>query len=314
MRTKKIFSVFLLILLTLFYLSCARQKQQIIIFHGAALAPVIENIKPIAERNGFEIIAEASGSQVACRKITELGRSCDLLILADASMINTLCKDTCKWRIDFASDEIVLGVGVRAPWVTDAENYWHEVILREGTRLARVNENLSPMGYRTIFVLQLAEKLYNKPNLLSEFMKKCDVVVDDTLKLPPLLKSGEVDYAFIFRSTAWTHDIRHIPLDKKINLGDETLSYKDAVFILQTRTAKGITETEVKGEVITWTLSIPVSAISGKSISFVKFFLANINEVLCENALKPLSHPHFYGDLETHKKIFNDTLYKGILE
>ena len=31
----------------------------------------------------IEIIAEASGSQVACRKVTELGKECDLLMLAD---------------------------------------------------------------------------------------------------------------------------------------------------------------------------------------------------------------------------------------
>jgi len=309
---RKIF-LFVLLMASALCGSCSRPKQRVVIFHGAALAPVIEKIRLLAEKNGFEITAEASGSQVACRKITELGRVCDILILADASMVAELCADICKWRIDFATDEIVLGVGSRAPWITDAENYWYETVFRPETRLARVNETLSPMGYRTIFVLQLAEKLYKKNNLTADFLRKCDVVVDDTLKLPPLLKSGEIDYAFLFRSTAWTHEIRHIPLDKRINLGDEKCSYSDAEVILETKTASGTKNVKVRGELVTWTLAIPESEMSDKNISFVNFFLSHIGGILEEHALKPLSVPRFYGPRETHDKIFDKTAYVGDL-
>jgi len=61
----------------------------------------------------IELHGEISGSQEVCRKVTELGRECDLMLVADNQLFKEIASSYTTFRIDFAHDEIVLGVGIR---------------------------------------------------------------------------------------------------------------------------------------------------------------------------------------------------------
>jgi molybdate/tungstate transport system substrate-binding protein len=217
------------------------------------------------------------------------------VMLADNQLVTKLLGGVCDWRIDFATDEMVLGVGVRASNVEAAEKSWPEVVLGESISLARVDENLSPIGYRTLLALKLQERLTGG-GLCDRFVAKCQKTVDDVERLPPLLKNGEVDYALMYRSTCVAHAIRYIELDKRVNLASPDIDCSGA----EVRFAKlksGAPETVVmRGAPIVWTLVQPRDAENrAAAVDFVRYFLSRKAGAMDATGFRPLKRPRFYG-------------------
>lgn len=266
------------------------------IFHAAGLAPFLTRIHDAAENaSHISLQLEGSGSMEACRKVTEMGRPCDVLMLADEQLVKSQLAGVCRWRIDFAADELVLGVGERAPNIAQAEKFWPAVVLQPNTRLARVNENLSPIGYRTLLALRLQTLLDGQP-LTRRYLAKCAMVVDDVERIPPLLKSGEIDYAIVYRSTCVAHGIRFIPLDNRVNLSLPTIDYRQAVVHFE-KLKSGQPETvTVHGSPILWTLTVPtVSEHPLQARAFIQYLLARQLGQLADSGYTALPTPVFYG-------------------
>ena len=96
-----------------------------IIFLAACFSSLMDEIQKEAEKEiNLQMRPEISGSQVVCRKVTELGRDCDLMMVADHRLFKMIASSHVSWRIDFAHDEVVLGVGIRAKMVDEAEADW----------------------------------------------------------------------------------------------------------------------------------------------------------------------------------------------
>ncbi|MCX7591803.1 MAG: substrate-binding domain-containing protein, partial [Kiritimatiellae bacterium] len=237
--------------------ACRGPVAELRVFHAAGFSPVVNEIRSDCESKlGVRLQTEASGSVEVCRKVTELGRAADVLILADHSLVARLLPGVCTWRIDFATDEIVLGVGIRAPHTELSEQSWPEVILKDDVRLARTDENVSPLGYRTLMVLRLQEEIGSK-GLYDKFLTRCTRKVDDIERLVALLKTGECDYAFLHRSSAVAHRIRYIELDPRINLGFPDQDYA-RVSVQFRKPSSGAEETVVlHGAPAIWTLTQP---------------------------------------------------------
>ena len=270
----------------------APEKESLTVFMAAALSPAVNELrKEAGESQGLDLRPEASGSQVACRKITELGRRCDLLMLADNFLFKELASSQCSWRIDFALDEMVLGVGIRAKRVDDAEKDWLSVVRDKQVRLACADENLNPVGYRALMVWQLQDP---SGRLGSELKAKAVANVEDVSHLATLLKTGNADYAFLYRSTCVSNDIRYIALDKKINLGAEGEDYGKA----QVRIVAGKVnpkEVLLKGSPITMSLSVPsIAQNRDAAIKFITWLLCDKKDILVKNGLSPMK-PKFYG-------------------
>lgn len=299
--------------LCLLVTSCRQNNSQIDIriFHAAGMAPFLEQLAPRAQHDGLHLLTESSGSQMAIRKVTELGRACDVLILADPQLIAELCADHCEGRLDFATDSMVLGVGARAPRVPEAETAWQTVILDPAARLARVNETLGPIGYRTLLVLRLAEQIQEAHGLLSNFVKRCELVVDDVERLPPLLTSGEADYAFLYRSTAMAHGVRFIPLDPRINLGSMEQDYQQASVTFSALKAGTPRTVIVTGSPILWTLTIPRSADAHAAATFIRWWTRHLPALLESGGLIPIQPPRYSGPATWAARYCPDAVYSG---
>ncbi|NIQ67269.1 MAG: hypothetical protein GTN94_12155, partial [Candidatus Aminicenantes bacterium] len=61
--------------------------------------------------------------------------------------------------------------------VDEAEKNWPQVLLAPETILGRVNENLGPIGYRTLLCWKLKEKK-GFPGLMEKLKAKAEKVVD----------------------------------------------------------------------------------------------------------------------------------------
>lgn len=281
-------------------------KRTVRIFHAAGATALLEKLRePVLRDLGIELKLEGSGSQVAARKVTELGRTCDVIVLADADLVARMLSDQCSWRIDFATDAMVLAVGVRAPGVDDAEADWASVVTSQG-RLARVDEVFAPVGYRTLFVWELADAT-SHPGIAAALRDRTDVVVEDVGRLMPLLKTGQADYAFAYRSTCLASDVRYIELDPAINLSDPDIDYRRASVSATLPNGKTMT---FSGQPIIWTLTIPRSAEQPELARELVGYLISRSDLMREVGFTPIEPARRMGASDDENAI-EGTVYGG---
>ena len=293
----------LLVLLLLPVLSCRQREAPPVlrIFHAAGFAPFLEQIRDDCRRDlVVDLQTEGSGSQEACRKVSELGRPCDLLVLADNQLAAALLGRGCRWRIDFAADECVLGVGTRAPQVERAQKDWPAVVLDDRVRLARVDETLSPIGYRTLLVLTLQERL-GCPGLCERLLGKCSQVVDDVERLPPLLRSGQADYAILYRSTCIAHGIRYVELDPRVNLGSPEVDYTRAEVRFAKLKSGDREMVVIRGSPIVWSMVRPADGDGRDPAAFLDYVLSQKAGDLDAVGLRPLRRARFFGPADAYQ-------------
>lgn len=273
--------------------------QPLRVFCAAGLMPVMDAVREGCRTDlGIELLAEGSGSQVACRKLSELGRECDIVMVADAGLIATLLPDYCSWRLDFAHDEVVLGVGLRAPNADLAERDWTQALLAPGVRIGRVDENQGPIGYRTLLVWKLRQ-MQGVPGLYDRLLAKTAMVVDDVARLTPLLRTGELDYGFVYRSLCIAHDVRYVGLDPSINLGSPDADYSRARVTYRKLKSGPPEQVVVRGAPVTWSLSIPDRGADAETARrFIRYLLRERADVLDRNGFRTLGPARYYGPRE----------------
>ncbi len=276
-----------------------RPERKLRVFHAAGLTALLDEVRADCRQElGIVLDTEGSGSQMACRKVTEMKRGCDLLMLADSFLVGELLGGTCSWRLDFATDEIVLAVGKRAPNTELAERDWPAALLADGVRFGRVDENLGPIGYRTLLALRLQE-MSGSSGLYERALAKCARVVDDHGRLTPLLEAGELDYAFVYRSGCVSHGLRFIRLDDRVNLGSMTGDYSKASVTFEKLKAGEREKVTVRGGPVVWTLTIPdEGADAAGAREFVAWLLTAKTAALARNGLTPIRPALFYGPEE----------------
>jgi molybdate/tungstate transport system substrate-binding protein len=143
---------------------------------------------------------------------------------ADFAVIDkTLMPDFADFNIRFATNQLVLTYTEKSRYADEinAEN-WYEILQHQDVQWGHSDENLDPCGYRSLMVLQLAEKYYEIPGLYEKLKANCPKqnVRPKSVELVSLLKTGNMDYAWEYMSVAVQHDLKYIKLPDKINLGN----------------------------------------------------------------------------------------------
>jgi molybdate/tungstate transport system substrate-binding protein len=233
------------VILTFSLLSCFHSKAQnqmkniygeLIIFHAGSLSVPMKEIA--AEFNkvypNVKILLESAGSVASARKITDLNRPCDILASADYSVIDKmLVPRYADWNIKFASNEMAIVFSNKSRYADKiTESNWYEILMKTDVSFGRADPNSDPCGYRTVMMLQLAEKYYKKPGLAKNILvKDAEFMRPKEVDMLALLESESIDYIFIYRSVAIQHNLRYIGLPDQINL-------KNPAFAMQYALAK----------------------------------------------------------------------------
>ncbi|HBG54355.1 MAG TPA: tungstate ABC transporter substrate-binding protein WtpA [Rikenellaceae bacterium] len=261
----------LTLLLLLAFLSCTqRSDRQLVIFHAGSLAMPMKALSDsfTAMHPGTEFLMEAAGSIDCARKITELGRSCDIMASADYTVIDQLLiPEYASINQPFAVNSIVIAYTdkSRKSDIITSEN-WYQILLSPDVFYGRSDPHADPCGYRTVFTLQLAEDHYigadNKsPFTLSDFTEKDRRFIrPKEVDLLALLGSQAIDYMFIYKSVALQHGLRFIELPPEINLGDSTLTDRYARAQYKIRGSSPTDSVLVRGTPITYSFTIPYNA------------------------------------------------------
>jgi molybdate/tungstate transport system substrate-binding protein len=302
-----------IVVMSVLLFSCKKSRtsqgrpKSLTVFHAPCFSPVIDDLN---DNPDFELRTEVNGSQVVCRKVTELGRECDIMMLADNGLFKKMASSHCSWRIDFLHDEIVLAVGLRAKKVDDAENDWIPVLLNEDLTIGRVDENLGPVGYRSLMVWKLSES-EKYPDLLNNLKLRCDKIAEHAGQLAALLSTGDVDYGFLYKSTCIKHDIRFIPLEKSVNLASGEVDYSGAEITVEKAGGGENKSFTVSGSPITYSISIPSNVKDRDAAKkFILLFLSKDKEKFSKYGFEYF-RPKFYGNKDDYKPFNNIAEYAG---
>jgi len=229
--------VLVIALAVLFPLYAVAEPQgKLIIFNAGSLTVPFAKMEKIFEAKypKVDVLREAGGSTKMARMISELKKPADIMASADFKVIDkTLMPDYADWNIRFATNQLVLCYTDKSRFADEvnAEN-WHKILGREGVIWGHSDPNLDPCGYRSLMVLQLAEKYYNEPGLYDRLIanRPQKNVRPKSVELVSLLKTGNMDYAWEYLSVAVQHDLKYVELPDDINLGNYKFddSYKQA--------------------------------------------------------------------------------------
>ena len=202
----------------------AAAKEKVIIFHAGSLTVPFAKMEKIFEaaHPEIDILREAGGSTKMARMISELNKPADIMASADFKVIDkTLIPAKAAWNIRFATNQLVLCYTDESRYADEinADN-WYKILAKKGVVWGHSDPNLDPCGYRSLMVLQLAEKYYNQPGLYDQLIANRPEknVRPKSVELVSLLKTGNMDYAWEYLSVAVQHELKYVQLDDHIDL------------------------------------------------------------------------------------------------
>ncbi len=318
------------------------KKATLTIFHAGSLTKPLQDLneefKEYMKERGYdlEIRDEPSGSVMAIRKITDLGKRADVVAVADYGLIpKFMFPKYADFYIAFAKNELVLCYtnGSKYGDKINVEN-WYEILSRKDVRFGFSNPNVDPCGYRALMAIKLADLYYHKPifreliedhtNVRAEGMQINSpreivtdgkvVVRDKSVDLIALLESGSIDYAFEYKSVALQHNLKYVELPDEINMGNFSLKdWYGKVSILVWKVENGsFIRKEIKAGPIIYGVTIPKNSENEKlAEEYLAFLLSERGRrIFEENHQEFLEEPLGFGNVP--EKLKGLVEYEGL--
>jgi molybdate/tungstate transport system substrate-binding protein len=250
------------------------------IFHAGSLTvPMVAMEKAFeAKYPEVDIQREPSGSSKAARKISDLGKPCDIMAAADYKVIDKLLRpDFTDNNIRFASNRMVLCYTDQSRYADIiSEKNWVAILQKPDVVWGHSAPDLDPCGYRTLMVLQLAEKYYQQPDLYQKTIANRPVrnVRPKAVELISLLQTGNMDYAWEYRSVAVQHNLQFVEMPDQINLGNYKFDADYAQATVEVSGKKPGTTMTMQGKSITYGITLLKDAPNREvATAFLAFML-----------------------------------------
>jgi molybdate/tungstate transport system substrate-binding protein len=255
----KMASIVLLLTILVAALGCSAPAETLSIFHAGSLAVPFTDLAAEFEglNPGVDIVLTSGGSATIISNAIaqeDAGESPpDIIASADYKLIPDRMYDGgyADWYIAFARNTMVLCYRDGAPGSEDilnATRSWYDVLRNDPVSYGHADPDQDPCGYRTLLVVQLAQKYYcdnatdfgltpdpdaadlydvlipgseherGRTGGTSENRTSTEVVAAKSVDLINALQTGDLDYAFEYRSVAVQHELNYFDLDDHINL------------------------------------------------------------------------------------------------
>ena len=274
-------SLFLIVLLLLLAGCGGNSSEKLIIFHAGSLSVPVKKLADafMADNPGVMVLTEAAGSLHSARKITELGKPCDIMLSADHFVISSmLVPEYASWNIRFATNELAIAYRPESAYASDitVEN-WPDILLRDDVIMGRADPDADPCGYRTLFMAQLAEEYYERPGLADSLLEKNrEYIRPKEVDLVALVSARVIDYMFQYRSVAVQHGFRHLELPDAINLASPDLAEHYATASAMIPGDAPGQRTEVRGDYISYSGTVLNNAPQQElALRFFAFMLSD---------------------------------------
>jgi molybdate/tungstate transport system substrate-binding protein len=268
-KVVKIVSVIMVLALAFpLMVGCGHPREALTIYHAGSLAVPFGELKAEFEAThpDVEVLCESGGSAAMINKaitVSEAGEAPpDIIASADYKLIPDRLYEGgyADWNIAFARNTMVLCYRDGAPGsdaIVNDTRTWYDVLRNDLVSYGHSNPDDDPCGYRTLLVAQLAQRYYHDnatefgltPNPDANGLYDAlipgsehdrgrvggskEVVRSKSVDLIASIQSGDLDYAFEYRSVAVQHGLNFIELDDAVNLGqlgrigDTNITYED---------------------------------------------------------------------------------------
>jgi molybdate/tungstate transport system substrate-binding protein len=186
------------------------------VFAAASLArPLATIAQAFEQREGVSTLAELGGSLEQARKITELGRTPDVLMLVDDEVVAALMPTHVDWYVRFATNRIVIAFTARSKHADSisAESWWR-VLSKRDVSIGRADPAIAPAGKYALAMLRRAETYLKEPGLADRLIARASLryVRPNATELAALLETGEVDYILDYESVARQYGFQFVVL------------------------------------------------------------------------------------------------------
>ncbi|WP_435077950.1 extracellular solute-binding protein [Halococcus sp. AFM35] len=177
--------------------------------------------------NGLEpavdvpIQVETHGSATVARLIDEGKRDPDIVSVADVALFEKPLSP--PWHAVFTSNAVVIAYnpdtkgGKRLAEAGARE--WYKTMASDDVRIGRTDPDRDPLGYRTLFTLELASRYYDDASNLRRKLLKQDQIYPETA-LISRFESGSIDAAIAYRNMAVERDYDYIDLPDEVDLSN----------------------------------------------------------------------------------------------
>lgn len=274
----------------------------LLVYIAASLTrPIQPVLDAFAARTGIVVQRESGASLEHVRKITELHRVPDLLLLADVEVFpQLLVPRYATWYAEFARNRMVVAYTKRSKHAAEiGRDNWTDILRRADVEVGRTDPDLAPVGYRTLIMLDLAERFYKKPGLANALLAVAPArnIRPNAAELAALLGAGELDYIYDYQSVAESNGFSYVTLPDEINLGDPKRAKEYSNASVRVRGVARGSQTEFKGQPILYGLSEPLNAPHPRAASRFLAYLTSPDVVRQLRAahVDMLDHPVVVG-------------------
>ncbi|ERH07554.1 MAG: ABC-type molybdate transport system, periplasmic component [Halonotius sp. J07HN4] len=217
------------------------------ILAAGSLQHALENgLKPAVD---VPVQVEAHGSATVARLIDEGQRDPDIVTVADTALFEEPLSP--PWYSVFTSNSVVIAYNPETDGgqrLADAgADGWYEPMVDGEVSIGRTDPDLDPLGYRTLFTLELASRYYEDASDLQEQILRQEQIYPET-SLISQFETGSVDAAFTYRNMAAERDYEYIDLPDQIDLSNP--NYNDDWYATVSHTLPS--DQEIQGGLISY--------------------------------------------------------------
>lgn len=231
------------------------------VFHAGSLSAPFQDAEPkVEDEYGLDVNLEGKGSVASTKKITEKGRQADVLGVADFRLIRDMVMgEYGDWYGVFATNAMTIAYTEESKYADEfGTDTWFDVISRDDVAVAHSDPAADPNGYRSRMAMKLGAIEFRGETLYDEatrdaMLDNAKVTAGTETDLLSQLQSGELDYAFEYRSAGASHDVQTVKMQPHVDLSKATKAHA-AHYAKVDVTAGGNTFT---GAPITYGITVP---------------------------------------------------------
>lgn len=195
------------------------QSTTVAILAAGSLQNALANgLKPAVD---VPVEIEAHGSATVARMIDEGQRDPDIVSVADVALFEEPLSP--PWHSVFTSNSVVIAYNPDTDGgerLADAgTESWYEPMVDGNVNIGRTDPDQDPLGYRALFMLELASRYYDDASNLREQILQQDQIYPET-SLISQFETGSIDAAIAYRNMAVERDYEYIELADQINLSN----------------------------------------------------------------------------------------------
>ena len=290
------------------------------------------------EHPEIDVQIEGHGSIQVIRHPIELDDPADLLIVADYSLIPVMMYNKpvpnayynyTDWYIRFAGNEMVLAYTQKSLYYDTINKInWYNILRDPDVKLGISNPIIDALGYRALILLQLSEAYYGDhlifENVIGDWFDPVFETVDigtktvifvpeienpigdkisvraSSIQVIPLLQSGAIDYAFLYKSNAEQQGLPYIELPDEVNLGnpdyDAYYTKAQVRFLLARFQSIGL---DRLGKTIYYGLTIPRTAENpADAVLLIDYILGGEGKTIFNQLHHPVYEPALTDNID----------------